>query len=152
MDKTLGAFFMASKGSPIQYDGKEVHMMWSMGGASNTVLSIKLVSVSTSVRQGLVLSAKAGEVLINGLKTKKAVLWMDTAPDTIQVSLRPKQTNMTINIWNTWEDDHGVQHAWIGNCGMAVEQSKSAVLLRCSCGVGPVDFTNLVVLVSIMGG
>lgn len=53
-----------------------------------------------------------------------------------------------LKLWNIWRGSMGgvdVTQAWLGNAGMRIEQSASGkeLLLHCSDGEGPVEFSDL---------
>ena len=75
------------------------------------------------------------------------VLWTDTAPKNVSVRLkRLGRRQVNLKIWNVWRDKiggHDVTQAWIGNAGMRAERYGNQLILRCSDGVGPVNFADL---------
>lgn len=87
----------------------------------------------------------------NGVEAKHLTLWRDTAPRELLVSVA-KKGNAKLRIWNIWREPAGsyeITQAWLGNAGMRIESSGEGneTILRCSDGVGPVDFDDLIVSV-----
>ncbi len=106
--------------------------------------------------QGLRLNAKERAFIVNGtLVPKEVLLWRDKQPSIVQINLKPKRGNQgTLKIWNIWlQGISGGEfiNAWQGNSGMRVEESSDGkeLLFRCSDGIGPVDFSDLVVKITL---
>lgn len=86
---------------------------------------------------------------VGDIEAKHITLWRDTAPKEICVVVVAKK-NARLRVWNIWRDainGQDVTQAWLRNSGMRIEPSgrPSETVLRCSDGVGPVDFDDLVV-------
>lgn len=90
------------------------------------------------------MSIKKGQLTVDGQTMNRLVLWTDTAPEVVQVVCRPPKAGAVLRAWNNW-DRNGTMMAWLGNAGMLVEDQNDCVVLRCSDGIGPPDFEDLVV-------
>ena len=142
--KTLNERLAESKGEPFEYEGLTVHGIYRCEVHPDDTLQVRFVRWNAMIRQGLQLKINRGRLLVNGQSSKSGVLWMDTAPEVVEIVCQPPKAGATLSLWNTWERD-GIVHAWLGNAGMLVEQRDDAVVLKCSDGVGNPDFQDLVV-------
>lgn len=102
-------------------------------------------------RQGLRLSCvnKRHTLRINDIDAAQFVLWADTAPQRVEVAVSKGRQPRQIRLLNVWElPDYGTTMQGINAACMSVSHTESgSVLLECSdgYGVGPPDFTDLVV-------
>jgi len=142
--KTLNERLADSKGEPFEYEGLTVHGVYRRDVHQDDLLQVRFVRRTPTIRQGLQLKTNRGQLLVNGQSLKSGVLWMDTAPEVVEIVCHPPRPGATLSIWNVWERE-GIVHAWVGNAGMLVEQRNDAVVLKCSDGVGKPDFQDLVV-------
>jgi len=142
--KTLNERLAESKGAPFEYEGVTVHGIYRREVHPGDVLQVRFVRRKPTIREGLQLKIERGKLLVNGESLKSGVLWMDTAPEVVEIVCQPPRSGATLSLWNAWERD-GIMHAWLGNAGMLVEQRDDTVVLKCSDGVGDPDFQDLVV-------
>lgn len=141
--QTLSGLFIENRGDPIEWEGRSVYQMWSKDWNQELQkLVIRRISSDSTFTQGLRVKLDRGEMLVNGQILKDATLWSDTSPDLVRIDI--VKTPKVIKIWNTWLYD-GQTWAWTGNAGMLIQEQGCRVLLRCSDGVGEVDFGNLVI-------
>ncbi len=143
IEPSLGELFRRSRGAAVEHHGRTVHPIFEREFEEETSVTVRLESLRARP-EGICLKIANGSFIINEQKLTEAVLWTDTAPPEVAIVCRPKGKAL-LKIWNTWKDEHGVQHAWIGNSGMLVEHSGERVCLRCSDGIGGVDFDDLTV-------
>jgi hypothetical protein len=143
----LSDLFRESSGAPILWHGQQVRMMFERA-SSETSLDLRLEWLSPPGDQGVVLKASRGGMLsINGMEAPSHVLWSNSAPAHVcaNVSWGNRGDNH-VRIWNVWRDQSGVEQAWIGDSGILVDSvSDDEILLRCSNGVHPPAFDDLVV-------
>ena len=104
---------------------------------------------SGDLEQGMGLSTDDGWFTVAGHKSKMGALWTATAPERVDVLLRPlrARSEMRVRLWNVWKlATWGSTMSGVGNVGMLVESTgPHAATLRCSAGPGPVRFDDLVV-------
>jgi hypothetical protein len=105
--------------------------------------TISRTSAVNSPVQGLRLKAVHGQIDINDEKHPEVILWADTSPQTVHVSVISK-SGCILKIWNVWKIN-GLIQAWIGNAGFLVNRQAGELKLECSDGTGAIDFSSLVV-------
>ncbi len=111
------------------------------------MLHILRVSAKGNPVQGLRLKIGGGELLVNGKILSDIVLWADNSPKEVAVSISATKGTV-LKIWNVWSIG-GAINAWIGNAGMVVAETDDNIWLRCSDGIGDVDFSDFVVSVAL---
>lgn len=151
MIKTLAELFIQNKGEPLNINGRKIVMSHQIDITQGQVLTIEFIKSATKYRQGIEISVdkRKGQVEINEEKYTAPVLWVDTAPNKVEVKCLPKKSNGQINIWNIWNYEGDGVDAWIGNAGMHVEQVNDRLcILHCSLGIGEFDLNDLIVKVS----
>ena|ERR1700737_290190 len=144
MQPTLAELFRRSRGAPIEIQGRTVHALFEHRLGGPEVVRVELRS-NRPRPEGVCFKIVKGNLVINEQRLREAVLWTDTAPGSVRILCQPKGTGAVLKVWNTWKDDQGTQHAWIGNAGMLVENTPDGVILRCSDGIGDIDFDDLIV-------
>lgn len=146
MPRRLSEHFRESRGAPIEVDGNVVHMMHEVAPIEGrTDLRIQLQASSTRL-QAARLKARGGRLRVNDELLEDVVLWSDTAPATVMVTLVPDDDRrpMSLRVWNAWRDAAGAMQAWIGDAGLIVEKEADGVIvLRCSDGYDAADFDDL---------
>ncbi len=148
MQATLGELFKRSRGAPIEVQGRTVHPLFEHPLAGPEICRVQLRS-NAARPEGVCVKIVKGTLMINGQQLSEAVLWTDTAPDVVPIVCQPKKgRGAVLKVWNTWKDEQGTQHAWIGNAGMLVEGTEDGVVLRCSDGIGEAHFDDLIVSLS----
>ncbi len=140
---------MTSRGQPISFEGKIVHPIWRISLAPGEGVAIRFVAWTPDVPQGLRMSldTATGRLVVAGEEIREVVLWRETAPPR-PIVLMPKARRrpQVLAVWNVWRGGGPSScDAWIGNCGMIVEEAGATLSLRCSDGVGPPNFEDLVV-------
>jgi len=135
--------FMASKGQPIQYKGKEIQMIDKISLPTSKVsLQLEFVSTNSKWKQGIVLQTK-GEFEVNRQKIPtKIILWEHTAPKQIEILVSSK--DKTLLIYNVWETEDGTIHYWHNGGALFVEQVIGATIYHCNDGYPDDDFDDLV--------
>ncbi len=141
--------FIESKGQPVIYNGKELKMVDRVMLPSNEMLLlIEFVSTDSEWKQGIVLQTK-GEFEVNNLKvSNKIVLWEDTAPKQVEVTVKTKDKKLLI--YNVWETGDGTMHYWHNGGAFYIEQSDGASLYYCNDGYADDDFNDLIFKIKYM--
>ena len=144
----LSERFRESRGEPINYGDKFVHMMIELPPISEpSVLRVVFHRASALRPQGLRLKVRGGHLEINGQRLDDIVLWSDSSPEETEapVSLLKPGKPVTLRMRNSWRDQQGTLQAWTGNAGILREERANGVLLSCSDGFGQPDFDDLIV-------
>lgn len=110
---------------------------------------VRRVSTDSDYRQGFRIKVRGGTMRINAREVRDAILWEDTAPDSLEVLITWGGGARSIRVWNVWERN-GVTQAWLGNAGMRVVQTDNALRFDCSDGEGPPRFVNLIVEMAML--
>lgn len=144
MVETLSAIFQRTRGAPIEINGRIVLPIFQMtlpAGRKNFLVR-RLKSSSASVT-GLRIKVVKGEIEVNGQRHSEIILWADTSPEEVPLSVVSK-SSCDLKIWNVWRTDDVVQ-AWVGDAGLIASQADGAIKLECSGGDEGVNFSALVV-------
>ena len=128
-------------------DGVEVRAVARFPMRDGSRLRIHRLGCTRARRQALKLLANGGTLAVNGLDVPAITLWSDTAPRQTEVTVNGH--GVTLDIWNAWIYG-GVEHCWIGNAGMVLSGSERGYTIRCSDGVGPVDFDDLAIAIDFL--
>ncbi len=104
---------------------------------------VKRLSSINSPVQGLRIKATKGTIQVNGQSQTDIILWADTSPASVELTIHAKN-GCELKAWNVWRRDD-IAQAWIGNAGMLIDKVDDVVTLKCSDGIGEADFTDLVV-------
>ena len=115
--------------------GEVVHAAVTIDLDIDSVVTLDRRRASADRPQGLAIDADR-PFAIAGARTTRAVLWSDTAPDTVELRVAAGR----LTVWNVWRED-GAVHAWIGSAGIRrVElddhDSDFALRLLASDGLG----------------
>lgn len=150
MTEALADLFAAARSPTIEWEGATAHAMWEVDPVPNE-LAIEFRGAIAVPVQGLAIKLEGGVLRTNGVEAKHLTLWQDTAPKELRIVVA-KKGKAKLRIWNIWREPvggHDVTQAWLGNAGMRIELSGEAdeTILRCSDGVGSVNFDNLIVSV-----
>ena len=153
MPKSLSDLFEEARASCVEWDGEPLFALHEMPAPSGFL--VEFLRSKPAPVQGLNLKAYGGVLRINDVEARDMLLWVDTAPERVTVTFKPRKgRNAILKIWNIWRGKmggHDVTHAWLGNAAMRVEQAADGkqLLLRCSDGEGPVDFGDLEARVTV---
>lgn len=143
MTSTLSKLFQEAKGEPITFSGKLVHGIYKREVKANTVFTIKILSHSEEIVQGLHVKATKGKFEVNGQLLSEFILWSDTCLTEIPIKFSSK-SDATVKFWNVWRYEN-ITHSWIGNTGFCINEEENKVVMECSDGIGDVNFNDLVV-------
>jgi hypothetical protein len=140
------SMFLASNGKPISVDGRLVHLAYRRPISKGWHGHIVFESSSQGPVQGLRLTLKRGRLRVADTEGQQIVLWRDTAPTEVPLTVSSAPRGAELVVVNVWRDaKHGTTMQGVNNAGMLVELHDDGVRLRCSDGWGPADFTDLVV-------
>ncbi len=144
MDQILSLLFQQSKGAPVESKGQLVHPIFKARVKSGQKrFLIRRIHATSSPVPGLRIKAVKGQIEVNGQRHPEVILWADTSPETVPLSVISK-FGCELKAWNVWRADDLVQ-AWVGNAGLVISEADHVITLECSDGVGEVNFTDLVV-------
>ena len=143
----LSATFAEQQSNVIEWNGMTLHGLFEFDNVPDQFRLEFLGSKPLPV-QGVQLRIRGGKLEIDGVEATDFVLWTDTAPSSVAVTVRPTgRGKTTLKLWNVWRGGLDVTQAWLGNAAIHVEGSADPthVVLRCSDGEGEPDFEDLVV-------
>lgn len=136
------ARFRETKGQPIEFDGQMIQMFDRVPVRDGQAIRIVFESSAPDRRQGISLTVD-GSVEVNGQVIKKGiVLWVDTAPPQITLTLNTRKGECLIK--NVWDRGDGVMDSWHGGAAMMVEDIGSLRRYQCNDGRENTDFTDLI--------
>lgn len=129
---TLAQRFIDGSGAPVELDGRIVIQMYRRIVEPKERFKLTFVRARSSPVQGACIKLKTGKIDIAEQLLAEPVLWLDTAPPTVDFACANRKQS-ELRIWNCWRDDNDVMNAWTGNAGLIVdEQADGRVLLRCN--------------------
>lgn len=138
--------FAASRGDPVELDGQLVWPMLRIPCEEGDRFRIRLSAPRGRAGQGVSLSLRGGTLGIDSWRSRDFVLWQETAPETVVVSVMALRKGAgSLLVWNCWRGPQGQEMAWLRNAGMIVCQHEDAWSLRCSDGHGDAVFDDLLV-------
>ncbi len=137
----------ASPDGTSHHQGQPIRAYITIEIPPHAALEITKIRANSARTQGLVLASNEGDMAINGIANETLTLWANTMPDTAIVT-NPSDAVLTVDLWNCWYYGN-IAHAWTGNAGIAVQPGEDRVTLECSDGIGPVEFTDFVVGLTI---
>src|SRR5919204_1582957 len=144
--------FKEAQGSPIEWRGKTIRMMYDLPLEASDRLTINFLRSSDDRAQALRVRGRGGRFEVNDRILADLGLWSDTAPRAVTLRPRPRSNNklMTARVWNAWRDPTGVMQAWIGDAGLVVEETEPhRAVIHCSDGFDEPDFADLVVELTV---
>jgi hypothetical protein len=145
MTKTLTEYFRENPGQPVQIDGVVMRGIYKKEIEAERTVRVRFVGATAERPQAISLQLEKGKLRVNDQELKSVILWNTTAPTEVMVELLPNGKQATFKVWNSWKDERGTTHAWIGNAGMTINETADKAILKCSDGVGPIDVNDLVV-------
>ncbi|MDT3723223.1 hypothetical protein [Pseudomonas oryzihabitans] len=147
--ETLSSIFQRTFGAPIEMDGRTIIPLFQMSLSSGRKdLLVRRLNFSLEPVVGLRIKAVKGKIEVNGCSHSEIILWADTSPDVVLLSVFSK-SGCDVKIWNVWRSGDLVQ-AWVGNAGLVVAENKNSVRLECSGGNENIDFCALVVQIDFL--
>ncbi|WP_024805067.1 tetratricopeptide repeat protein [Nocardia sp. BMG51109] len=138
---------------PVDLDGTAVHPLYSAPlGADPTALTMTLHSAAPPaglLGLGIGLSVFGGHVALQGRRLRGVDVWTDAMAGGARVTVCAAGPDASFTLTPVWMDAAGTTASWTGNYGMLVDHTAAGnPLLHCSSGVGPPDFTEMVVEVA----
>lgn len=147
-DRSLAEQFHKSSGRPINIDGRKILAVSHLKVSDGTTLRVTRLTASRSRDQAVVLAVDSGHLEIDGFEAPAISLWTSTAPREVELTVRGEQAT-GLDIWNAWRGP-AFEGAWLGNAGIVEQPVAAGFTLQCSDGIGPPDFTDLVVTVELI--
>lgn len=142
-------------GSPtLDVDGRQVDLRLAVPSVpAGSSLRIVRESETADVEQAVVLSTSKGMFSVQGTRARKMVLWSSTAPTEVLLALTNRVPTDVV-LYNGWRNQRwGNLDAGLRFSGMLIESlGEHRWRLHCSDGVGPADFTDLVLRVELTVG
>ncbi|MCX4091875.1 hypothetical protein [Nocardia sp. alder85J] len=139
---------------PVDWNGATVHPLYSEAlGADPTVITLVMHESAPPpglLGLGIGLSVIGGHVLLGERRLLGVDVWSDAMAAGIAVDVCAAGPGAAVTLTPVWLEVGGEIMSWSGNYGVLIERSRAGnPLLRCSVGVGPVDFSDLVVEVAV---
>jgi hypothetical protein len=146
-EATLTELYDQAGGKPINLDGRTVSPVCSLEVRDGTKITVTRLTASRTRDQAAVLAIDQGVLEIDGFESSSLSLWTSTSPRAVEVYVRGDGASR-LDIWNAWRGPV-FEGSWLGNAGIVAQPVDGGVTLQCSDGVGPPDFTNLVIGIEI---
>jgi hypothetical protein len=144
MSEALSLRFQRSNGMPFEIDGQLVRQIVRIEvPAAKQNFVIRRIRSKEQPISGLRLKAANGNIEVNGQRQPGIILWTDTSPESVEISVISK-SGCELKAWNVWKTE-GVVQAWVGNSGFIVTEEKETIRFECSDGSGEADFSDFVV-------
>lgn len=144
------SLFIESQGQPIVYKGKKLIMLDRIELDSTVVsIEVEILETNSEWKQGIVFQTKGSFGVNRQIIPNKIVLWEDTSPDKVVLSVT--STNRTLQIYNVWETEDGTMHSWHNGSAMSVENYKSYSIYNCNDGHPDDDLNDLIFKIQING-
>lgn len=134
--------FLASKGQPVDYNGRTILMVDRLTVADGQQLKVIFESVNADWRQGVCLTTDGGFVVNNQNIRRATVLWQDTAPQEVILKVQTKKGECQVK--NVWDVGDGVMHSWHNGAAMIVDEIASGRRYKCNDGRSDDDFDDLI--------
>ncbi|MCY4136054.1 MAG: hypothetical protein OXG30_14265 [bacterium] len=131
----------------VEHRGQNVRPILRLAVSEGTKVRVVRIVARPDRRQALKLGAVNGLLEVNGATSEVISLWSDTSPAEVELTVIGTNARR-LEVWNAW-DLGGLETAWLGNAGMVVEQAERYLTLHCSDGLGPPDFTDLQIRLSV---
>lgn len=146
MDGELAFLLGEQSGGPIEYNGKNVVMVFEKEVRKSQSVQIEVIHFD-EIKQGIAILIDNWEsaIIFQGKPYVHPVFWMPS-PRIIEFSCQTRDEIGKLSIWNVWECPYYQNtDAWIGNAGMYIDEvAKDTYIVHCSNGTGEVDFDNLI--------
>lgn len=145
MAKSLNALFAEANGEPIVLAGQTIHIAYKRRIRAGHRFTVEFLSWSLDRPEGVNLRTKGGVLKVNEVRSSAISLWVDSSPSLVEVVCVKAPRDGLLLVSNHWRRPDGVDDEWTNNAGIIVEESDDSVVLRCSDGIGPPKFDDLVV-------
>ena len=149
---TLAELFERERSDTVHHHGRIVRAVAHLPVGDGDRVTVRFLHVDDNRPQGIKLAIDEGVLEVNARRAPAVVLWASTCPPEVELIVHGEGASM-LDAWNCWSLG-GVDTAWIGNAGMVTRtipapDARTAVDIRCSDGVGPADFDDLQVEITI---
>jgi hypothetical protein len=154
MTRTLNEQFAVSGGAPITLNGVLVHGIYVREVRNQEIIKVEIVRTSGMHVHGLNFKVVDGYCQIDTTKAPAMIFWVDTCPSKFDIQIYPKKGKSVavLKIWNSWKGSNSVEHAWIGNAGMLIDEKPFEAEIKFSAGIGAVNFDDFVVRLKFNNG
>lgn len=138
---------------PVDWNGTVVYPLYSQPLQPDpTVITLRLHAVALPpglLGLGMGLSVMGGFVTLEGQRLGGVDVWSDAMAKGADLLVQATEPNASFTVTPVWMHTDGTVASWTGNYGVVLDRTASGhPLLYCSAGVGPVNFTDLVVEVT----
>lgn len=133
--------FLKSRGQPIEYDGRIVVMMDRFPISNGETVRVVREATNSDWRQGISIRTN-GRLSINGISGEQFVLWQESAPNSVTVSVL--ETDGHLEVKNVWDVGDGVVHSWHNGAAMYIERLRNGCRYHCNDGHPDDDFDDLI--------
>src|SRR6056297_3368582 len=149
---TLAERFERERTDTVRHQGRIVRAVAHLPVRDGDRVTVRFLHAGDARPQGLKLGLDEGELEVDGCRGAVVVLWASKCPPEVELTVHGAGASM-LDAWNCWSLG-GVDTSWIGNAGIVtrtvtVADARTAVDLRCSDGVGPADFDDLEVEITV---
>ncbi|WP_020647643.1 tetratricopeptide repeat protein [Nocardia sp. BMG111209] len=139
---------------PVDWHGATVHPLYSEAlGTDPVVVDLALHESSPPpglLGLGIGLSVIGGHVALGERRLLGVDVWSDAIAAGISLDVCAASPEAAITLTPVWMEAGGEVMSWTGNYGVLIDRTSTGnPLLRCSIGVGPVSFADLVVEVAV---
>ena len=146
--------FLETKGDPIEYQGKTLLMVDDIKVEENFQAELELISVNSSLRQGICMDTKGELDSGCGETGERFVFWQElwTELNEGAILIKGESKNGILLIYNSWEWE-GCQESWVNNGAMIKETvGKNEYIYHCNDRDWDDDFDDLVFRLKILEG
>ena len=147
--------FLETKGDPIEYQGKTLLMVDDIKVEENFQAELELISVNSSLRQGICMDTKGELDSGCGETGERFVFWQELWTEIEQkpLKIKGKSKNGIVTLYNCWQDESGSTDYWRDNGAMIKETiGKNEYMYHCNDGEFDDDFDDLVFRLKILEG
>jgi len=137
------------KGEPISYQGRTLWSAHWAPTATGDRWFFDFESFTSAPVQGLMVAGreKTTRLQIEAHRAQQFVLWTDSAPRHVELSVVSARNGASIGFWNVWRDEkHGTMLYGLNAAAIDVQKhDNDSITLHCSDGWRGPDFRDLVV-------
>lgn len=143
---SLTDLFKSAAGTSINVDGRQLHQNFSLQVSEDDLIVISFLRSSDRPVQGLAINAQHCHIQVADTRARKIALWLDTAPERVELRVLKAKRGASLSIFNLWRDEkYGSTMYRLNNAAMQIDAQQDEVfLVRCSDGWGEPDFNDLV--------
>ena len=145
--------FVESQGKPVEFEGRTIQLAHRVAVTSGERLLLRIHHFVDTPLQGLRIAAKGCQVAAVEQTGTQFVVWTDVAPERTELEVVKAKAGAELVFLNVWRDERfGSTMQGMNYAAMKVDgDPNSSVVLRCSDGVGPPAFDDLVVSIDRLG-